>query len=431
MLDQFDVAVIGAGMAGIIAARDLSNKGFSVVLIEARDRLGGRTYTEQALGSHIDLGGGYVHWTQANVWRELHRYGISIFPPPTANKVYWLAQDKVHSGTEADYFSLVDPLIARLVADARARFPMPFDISIVDNSDIEKQSLEDRISSLNLSPYERDVLDGVLSGIVHSYEEQGVAQLLLCVAAYFGDYKAFFETASFWSIEGGTRALVNAIMGETKAELHLSSPVRSIFDDGTRVKVTTRAGLEVYARRAIVALPLNTLQDLQFTPDVSPRARAFIDQKNPVMGGKLWVRVKGHIEPFTGFAPVGKHPINAVRTEQYHNGDTLIMCILSDAAAIQGDDKHAVQEALRLFVPDIEVVDTASHNWAVDEFSKGGWMFHRPGSLTEAAPLMRQPHGLVHFAGSDIAAMDVGAIEGALETGVAAARDVYAALSTS
>ncbi|CEJ59121.1 hypothetical protein PMG11_07756 [Penicillium brasilianum] len=107
------------------------------------------------------------------------------------------------------------------------------------------------------------------------------------------------------------------------------------------------------------------------------------------------------------------------------------MCICSDAAAIRADDLQAVQAALRRFDPDIEVVDTVSHSWANDEFSKGGWMMHRPGHLTNGAAQIRQGHGRIRFAGSDIAGLDVGAIEGAMESAAAAARDVSPVLATS
>jgi monoamine oxidase len=70
-----------------------------------------------------------------------------------------------------------------------------------------------------------------------------------------------------------------------------------------------------------------------------------------------------------------------------------------------------------------------SHDWVGDRFSQGTFVMHRPGNLTEAAVQMRAPHGRIHFAGSDIAALDVGAIEGALESGARAARNVVAALA--
>jgi monoamine oxidase len=192
--------------------------------------------------------------------------------------------------------------------------------------------------------------------------------------------------------------------------------------------VTTRVGETIRARAAVIALPLNTLGELTITPNVPPLARTMIDQRNPIMASKIWVRAKDEIEPFQAVAPVGKNPINAARVEYHAGGDTYIMCLCSDAAAIDAADRHAVQAALRTFVPDIEVLETACHDWATDEFSKGGWMMHRPGHFTNGAPLLRKPHGRIHFAGSDIAGIDAGAIEGAMDTGAHAARNVAAAL---
>jgi monoamine oxidase len=106
MPNEFDVAVIGAGMAGIIAARDLSQKGHSVVLLEAHDRIGGRTYTDHAFNGELDLdlGGGHVHWTQPHVWRELQRHGMSLKPPVEVGRFYWLADGAVHSGRSEDLY---------------------------------------------------------------------------------------------------------------------------------------------------------------------------------------------------------------------------------------------------------------------------------------------------------------------------------------
>jgi hypothetical protein len=169
--------------------------------------------------------------------------------------------------------------------------------------------------------------------------------------------------------------------------------------------------------------------DIDITPDVHPVVRNMIDQKNPVMASKLWVRVKGAVEDFAIYAPAGQHPINVARnTCRLANGDTLIMCLCTNAASIRGDDRKAVQTALRKFIPTLEVVDVFCQNWATEEFSKGGWVNHRPGSLTGALPQIRKAHGRIYFAGSDVAALYPGAIEGAMQNATNTARDVNTAL---
>lgn len=74
--DVYDVIVIGAGYAGLTAVRDLTLSGLKVLLLEARDRIGGRTFTATIDGHHFEMGGTYVHWTQPNVWKEIARYSM-------------------------------------------------------------------------------------------------------------------------------------------------------------------------------------------------------------------------------------------------------------------------------------------------------------------------------------------------------------------
>lgn len=69
----------------------------------------------------------------------------------------------------------MEPVITRLVDDVCRRFPTPFEPGAVDNSEIEKETLEDRINSFNIPTYEREVLDGILSGMVHAYNPHGVS----------------------------------------------------------------------------------------------------------------------------------------------------------------------------------------------------------------------------------------------------------------
>ena len=227
-----DAVVIGAGFAGTVAARDLSAQGHSVVHLEARDRIGGRTCTGEAFGRTVEFGGAYAHWTQPDIWRELKRYGIGLATPMEVDKSYWLAGGAVHSGSAAEHSDAVAPLIARYTADARERFPQPFDLAAADAEAIEQQTAADRIEASNLSDHDRDVLEGLLSSLGHSLDEQGLAQFLFWTATYFGDWGAFMEAAGHWPIEGGTAPVLGAIAADSTADLRLSTPVRAVEDDG-------------------------------------------------------------------------------------------------------------------------------------------------------------------------------------------------------
>jgi monoamine oxidase len=84
-----DVVVIGAGFAGLVAARELGRAGLDVLVLEARGRVGGRTWTDRRLGHDLELGGTWVHWVQPHTWAEMTRYGRQITRSPPAGQAYW------------------------------------------------------------------------------------------------------------------------------------------------------------------------------------------------------------------------------------------------------------------------------------------------------------------------------------------------------
>ena len=123
---HYDVIVIGAGFAGLTAARELSRAGRRVLVLEARDRIGGRTWLDERMGMDLELGGTWVHWTQPHVWAELARYGIGLAPSPEPqNASWWNGTQTVH-GSPAELLELLDQPNELLTARAREVFPQPF-----------------------------------------------------------------------------------------------------------------------------------------------------------------------------------------------------------------------------------------------------------------------------------------------------------------
>lgn len=433
---EIDVVVVGAGIAGVTAARDLSREGYSVVLLEARDRVGGRLYSTAGPNGVLELGGGYVHWTQPHIWRELQRHELDhLTPPLESEEMYWFAQGKVHNGSFQDWMASAGPYIQQFFADARTHFPQPYDNDVVQAAtEIDKQSISDRIAALGQTDYGRDCVEGALGGLICSAEKHGVAQLLMGSAITFGEYGFYLETAGQWFLASGTKALINAIQAESSAQLELNAPVKSITESGANVTVKTQTGKVVTGKIVLVTVPLNTIGNIAIEPPLLPSVSRMIELKNPTLSAKVWARVKGHIKPFSALAPPGSIALNAVRVEKRCGSDTYVLCMCAQASMIPSDAeerRNVVEKGLRVFVPDIEVVDTATHDWVGDEFSQGAWMIHRPGQMTGAAHEIRKPHGRIFFAGGDIAAVNPGSIEGAMDSAASAARSIAKVLRSA
>ncbi|WP_347038801.1 FAD-dependent oxidoreductase [Glutamicibacter halophytocola] len=120
-----DVIVIGAGLAGATAARELGARGVDSIVLEARDRLGGRLYTEKRFGKYLELGGNWMHWTQPHVWAEITRYGLEADRLARAEETFWFANGEVRKGDLPGFMKLIDPGMEALVGNSGKLLPRP------------------------------------------------------------------------------------------------------------------------------------------------------------------------------------------------------------------------------------------------------------------------------------------------------------------
>jgi monoamine oxidase len=124
-MTDYDVVIIGGGFAGATVARELQHKGFGVLLLEARDRLGGRTWTQEALGHRIELGGTWVHWVQPHVWAEITRYGLELTQSPVPSWGRWIVDGELRKGSAEEFLGLLDDGMSRFLEDSRVRLDRP------------------------------------------------------------------------------------------------------------------------------------------------------------------------------------------------------------------------------------------------------------------------------------------------------------------
>lgn len=431
-MSKSEVVIIGGGFAGLTAARELTHRGVSVVVLEGRDRLGGRTWTDERLGLTLDVGGKSIHPSQPYVWPELERYGLATVTAEAEPERFLVA---TASGSQEldpeDMFVKLTQAYGALAGEAPFVVPRPFDPWFSEAvNEADGQSVADRIAALDLDEVSKALLEGQLATAYQSpLDEISFAHTLHFWSLSYWNVAVQIEAAATYGIKGGTRSLIDAIAADTSASIKLGTKVVEVTTSGDGVVVRTESGDEYEASAVIVTVPINALPAVTFTPPLSAGKREAIAKGTASRGAKIWVRAKGHVAPFVAFASPEVSPITVGESYGTVDGDSIIDVFAPDIRNIDPHDRAAVEAALRQWIPEIEVRAVDAHNWVEDEFSLETWPSPRVGDLTGAIPELRKPEGRVFLAGADYAAGWYGHIDGAIESGIVTARRIRDLLS--
>ena len=147
-----DVIVVGGGFAGVTAAREAALRGRSVLLLEARDRLGGRTWTAEWAGTSIEFGGAWVHWHQPHTWSEITRAGLEVALSDDADVAGWYVGDERRSAAIAERDAIARRGWDSFVDGVEAALPKPHDpLSAIDELvRFDRMSIAERLDELAL-----------------------------------------------------------------------------------------------------------------------------------------------------------------------------------------------------------------------------------------------------------------------------------------
>jgi monoamine oxidase len=424
---DYDTIVIGAGFAGVTTARELGARGLRVLLLEARPRIGGRTFTSKIGGHDVELGGAYFHWTQPHAWTEITRYGLEIEEPKPTQPARgaWVTGGELKQGGENDIPKLAFPAAGAFFFDAMQLLPRPHDqLFVPEVAEADRQTVRGRLDGLGLSDEQRDVLDAVFSTSCHcSPAEASLVEMLRWYTLPGSSMQNMIDAVGRYTLRGGTRKLIEGMLGDTRAEIRLSTSVRSVRQKEDHAVVTTEDDETISARTVVVTVPLNVLAQMEFSPPLSAGKRAVAKEGHAGSGIKLHIKVKGKLGTFAGLAP-WPAPLSSLSTEYADEDGTVLTAFGPSGKLLDINDDNAVQDAVRRILPDAEVEWAAGYDWNTDTYSRGTWCIYRPGQMTRYLQELQRPEGRVVYAGGDNASGWHGFIDGAIESGLRAARQV-------
>jgi len=443
---EADVCVAGAGFAGLTAARRLNQAGKSVVVLEARDRVGGRIWT-QCLdnGSAIDRGGAWLAPKHDAIFGLAGEVGASTY------KTYVKGSHLlIGGGRTRRYTGLIpkiSPLAVITIALAQAKVDRMAKKVPVDAPWEAKRAAEWDGRSVAWwvercgirTDVGRDLFEMAVRGLFCTdLHEVSLLHLLQLVHAH-GSINTLF------SIEGGTQenlvdegagSIAQRVADALGDSVHLSSPVRSITQQADRVTIVAD-GLSVVARDVVVATPPALALEIAFDPvlpddrrELYKSAVAGSETKTMVVYDEPFWRADGFSGQSAGAGTAAEVTIDASPS----SGKPGFIASFTFGAVAERLDALApaerraavLGELIARFGPKaaspVEFVETS---WWTEEWTRGCSMAHLPpGILTRYGKLLQEPFGRVRWAGTETATTSHGAIDGAVRSGQRVADEI-------
>ncbi len=431
------VVVIGAGMAGLVAARLLHDSGFPVIVLEARNRLGGRIWTDETLGVPCDLGGSWIHGADDNpltLWCQT--LGIPLLYTPDDDRyVYENGQAQERSQLEQAAWrgltaaaQAINQAIARAQA-AKAQGHDPH-ISLA-------AALQPVLTDQSLSDLDRRMLAAMLSV---SEGVQGAPADLLDVEDWFPKEAHGVNAMP----SGGYKQLIDD--AATGLDIRLNQPVRKISYTAGEVQIVTEQATFV-ADLAVITVPLGILKtdQLQFDPPLPPAKQAAIARigfGGAGVLGKLLIRFPYRFWP-NDQGWLLSLPLSLEQRGFFSSwfnldivtGEPLLVSFTNGYTAANFD-LHATDEQVcaegmqvlrRMFGENIpEPEKFIFTRWLSDPWALGSYSYPAVGSSLDDRICYAEPvNGQLYFAGEATDLTQFGTVHAALRSGEAAAFEIF------
>ncbi|MEA2444530.1 MAG: monoamine oxidase, partial [Thermoleophilales bacterium] len=433
---RVDVVVVGAGFAGLTAAYNVMRSGKSVLVLEARDRVGGRVFNHEIGGGEIsESGGTFVGPTQDRVLALAELLGLEKFLTyNTGENVYVddTGSRSTYSDTGPTGTAPPDPLVTADLANIvmqldqmATEVPVDAPWTAAKAAEWDAQTLDSWIRA-NASPLGRDRFARLTAAATRPIFGAEPSEISLLFTLFYiaasgneqnqGTFERNFDTtdgAQMWRFVGGSQLIATGLAKRLGRRVILKAPVRAIHNGARGVSVVSDR-INVKAKRVIVAIPPVLAGRIDYTPHMPPQRDA-LTQRLPQ--GTLMKVAAVYDRPFwrdqglTGFALHLNGPVNAIFDDSPPDGSPGVLFGFVGGDAARGfmplslDQRRAaiVKVLVECFGDGAaNPRDYFEMNWPAEPWSRGGPVgIAAPGVYTSVGPALRAPVGRIHWAGTE------------------------------
>ncbi|EAR25769.1 putative oxidoreductase [marine actinobacterium PHSC20C1] len=434
-----DVVIVGAGATGLTAATELTRAGVSVIVLEARDRIGGRLWTDSIDGQMFEIGGQWVSPDQTALIQTLDELGLETYARYREGDSVYVSSDGQVSRYTGDIFptgeatkaeitrliSLLDVLVAETDLEAPWNHPRATEYDRISYLTWLESQSDNREAIDNIALY---VADAMLTKPAHSFS---LLQAML-MAASAGSFSNLVNADFILDkrVIGGLQQVPILLAKELGDDVvHLSQPVRQIRWSATGATVTSD-NITVQAKHVIVAVPPNLYDRINYVPAL-PRLRQQMQQHSSL---GLVIKVHATYEtPFwrdAGLSGTAFSPYQLVH-EAYDNtnyGDdrgTLVGFVSGEKAdellaLTPRERQHRILESFAVYYGTEALTPAVYYesDWASEEWTRGAYAASFDlGGLTRYGAMQLEPVGPIQFGSSDLASEGYQHVDGAIRVG--------------
>ncbi|GAA1911098.1 NAD(P)/FAD-dependent oxidoreductase [Arthrobacter gandavensis] len=444
-----NVVIIGAGPSGLTAARKLKAAGLSVAVLEARDRVGGRTWSDTIDGAFLEIGGQWISPDQEALSELVEELGLQTFPRYRDGESVYIGSDHRAVRYSGDMFpvaestaqemerliALLDELTAKTDPAAPWTHPDARALDTISFSAWLREQSSDEEACNNIGLF---VAGGMLTKPAHSFS---TLQALL-MASSAGSFSNLVDENFILDrrVAGGMQQVSERMAAELGEDVVLGAPVRTLRWNAEGPSVTAEAdGVTVHARYAIMAVPPNLYSRVSFDPPLPRRQH----QMHQHVSLGLVIKVHAvYSRPFWREAGLsgtcfGAHELVQEVYDNTNHEDSrgTLVGFVSDEKAdamfeLSADERRqAILESISGYLGEEALTPEVYYesDWGSEEWTRGAYAAsYDLGGLHRYGPDQLAPVGPIHWSCSDLAAEGYQHVDGAVRMGAKTAERIIA-----